>query len=244
MAVDEALLAAAAKENIVTLRLYQWSEPTLSLGYFQRYAERDRHAASRNVAVVRRPSGGGAILHDRELTYSLTIPAAHPWARDTQRLYLTLHRKFVTLLARLLGPRGTAWKFQVRDHGDNPPADEDPFLCFQRCAPGDVVVTALDQEANGAIHKIIGSAQRRRGAVLQHGSILLGTSSAAPELVGLSDLTGVEVSPERLASELLSPTDGLLGCKVQPVPLPPEVQSAASQLAREKYSNRQWTERR
>src|SRR5687767_13677741 len=73
MAVDEALLASAAA-GVATLRFYTWSQPTLSLGYFQHAHQRDAHAASRSCPLVRRASGGGAILHDRELTYSLAVP--------------------------------------------------------------------------------------------------------------------------------------------------------------------------
>ena len=75
MAVDEALFEQAAKFGTPTLRFYQWSEPTLSLGYFQNYDDRRSHAASLGTAAVRRTTGGGAILHDQELTYSLVWPA-------------------------------------------------------------------------------------------------------------------------------------------------------------------------
>src|SRR5262245_10595361 len=78
MAVDEALIDDVADGGLATLRFYQWNEPTLSLGYFQPYAARMGHAASASAAVVRRLSGGGALLHDRELTYALALPAAHP----------------------------------------------------------------------------------------------------------------------------------------------------------------------
>ena len=77
MALDEALLesAAAAGANVrPTLRIYGWPRPTLSLGYFQRAADREMHEASGECDLVRRPSGGGAILHDRELTYALVLP--------------------------------------------------------------------------------------------------------------------------------------------------------------------------
>src|SRR5689334_21696416 len=74
MAIDDALLESAAEAGVATLRLYQWSEPTLSLGYFQAAAERKTHQPSLTCALVRRASGGGAILHDRELTYSLALP--------------------------------------------------------------------------------------------------------------------------------------------------------------------------
>jgi len=75
MGVDEALLESAARNGCVTLRFYEWSPATLSLGYFQTTADRQQHAPSRDCATVRRFSGGGAILHDHELTYSLAVPA-------------------------------------------------------------------------------------------------------------------------------------------------------------------------
>ena len=89
----------AVDGGVATLRFYQWSEPTLSLGYFQRYDDRHQHAASRKCAVVRRQSGGGAILHDRELTYSLTLPASHPLTRDATALYTAVHNAFIQALA-------------------------------------------------------------------------------------------------------------------------------------------------
>ena len=100
MAVDEALLMDAVENGNATLRFYQWSEPTLSLGYFQRYADREQHAASRNCAVVRRQTGGGAILHDRELTYSLVLPPGHPLAAMRRSLYDAVHQAFIAALSR------------------------------------------------------------------------------------------------------------------------------------------------
>src|ERR1700690_2091076 len=77
MALDEALLEAAQNEGIATLRFYSWREATLSLGYFQGAADRRLHQASADCASVRRASGGGAILHDCELTYSIALPCGH-----------------------------------------------------------------------------------------------------------------------------------------------------------------------
>ena len=85
MAVDETLLEAAAAEGLCSLRFYQWAEPTLSLGYFQAYADRNQHEASRQSAVVRRASGGGAIMHDFDVTYSLAVPERHPLAASRLR---------------------------------------------------------------------------------------------------------------------------------------------------------------
>ena len=72
MSVDEALLQSAAHESFVpTLRFYQWDKPTLSLGYFQQYEERSQHTSSNQCPVVRRSTGGGAILHHHELPIAL-----------------------------------------------------------------------------------------------------------------------------------------------------------------------------
>ena len=263
MAVDEALLEAAA-EGQGTLRFYRWSEPTLSLGYFQQYADRRQHEPSRQCAVVRRPSGGGAILHDIELTYSLAIPAAHPLAADRLGCYRAIHAALVEALAD--------WGVQavVLQKADRELHHRQPFLCFQRRAPGDVLVDGV---------KIAGSAQRRcRGAVLQHGSVLLGRSAAAPELPGLADLSGKQVDHRQLLDAWLqhialasplsgyekmgtgtSPDTGFAGIThvgSEPVPffsqplgwqigmLPADRRSRAAELVDIKYGWAAWTENR
>ena len=86
MAVDEALLETAADSGVATLRFYQWNEPTLSLGYFQAATDRDQHPASRDCPLVRRASGGGAILHDRELTYSMAMSLPSARSSEATRL--------------------------------------------------------------------------------------------------------------------------------------------------------------
>ena len=75
MAADELLLEQASDTGQASLRIYSWSEPTLSLGYFQSHADRQTHAPSRDCRLVRRRSGGGAILHEHEITYALAIPS-------------------------------------------------------------------------------------------------------------------------------------------------------------------------
>jgi lipoyl(octanoyl) transferase len=97
MAIDEHLLLRAA-EGSVALRTYTWSAPTVSLGYFQAAASRPAHL--RGLAYVRRQTGGGAILHDRELTYSLVLPAAHALAQlPTTALYDRVHACLSVALA-------------------------------------------------------------------------------------------------------------------------------------------------
>ena len=184
MAVDEALLHSALQGGPPTLRFYQWSEPTLSLGYFQAYADRQLHAPSYRCSAVRRASGGGAILHDDELTYSLVLPIVDRWSGRATDLYQGAHGALVWALAA----RGVDASLRG-DH--NAAHRENTFLCFLRHAAGDVLLGGV---------KIAGSAQRRvQGAVLQHGSVLLGSSECAPELPGIEELTGRRLDRGELA---------------------------------------------
>jgi lipoate-protein ligase A len=173
MALDEVLLRTAVDEGRWTLRFYGWSAPTLSLGYFQRWDDRQRHAASLACDCVRRASGGGAIVHDRELTYSLAVPPSDRWSASAEALYGRVHQSLVTMLGQL------GIEAELQAGTDKLPPAEAPFLCFQRRSGGDVIVRGS---------KVAGSAQRRwRGAVLQHGSVLLNRSANAPELPALND---------------------------------------------------------
>ncbi|REK09469.1 MAG: lipoate--protein ligase [Planctomycetota bacterium] len=229
MAVDEALLEAAADNEIAYLRFYGWSEPTLSLGYFQPYRDRERHAASRDCPLVRRQTGGGAILHDRELTYCLTVPLAHPLAADTTRLYEAVHGALVDVLA------GFGCVAQI-NRGPVAAMSEEPFLCFQRRAPLDVLSGSA---------KICGSAQRRRrGAVLQHGSLLLAASSHAPQLPGLVELTNQELSPRSLAQSWQAAIAGRLQLRLEPAELGETARRRARLLVRERYGSQAWNQRR
>jgi lipoate-protein ligase A len=186
MAVDAALMESAEHSGRATLRFYRWDEPTLSLGYFQNHASRAAHIASNASPLVRRSTGGGAIVHDQELTYSLTAPVAHPLAADAEAMYQLLHGTLIEALAE--------WRVTTTlcQQGLGLRAAEEPFLCFQRRSVGDVLCGG---------DKVAGSAQRRkRGAILQHGSVLLKKSVNAPELMGLVDLSGVEISDPDLAA--------------------------------------------
>lgn len=192
MAVDEFCALSAEQENTPILRLYRWDCPTLSLGYFQHDQERQRHQASQACPVVRRPSGGGAILHHYEWTYSLSLPFGHPLMSDRVSLYRAVHGTLVAWLKSLGLDAAMIEKTP-------PPCATDeqscPFLCFQRRTVGDVVVAwASEHEGNqrdsmGLQIKVIGSAQRRyKNAMLQHGSVLLARSPFAPELPGVLEL--------------------------------------------------------
>src|SRR5262245_35643732 len=101
MAVDEVLLETAAIAGRATLRFYAWQEPTLSLGYFQSVADRHQHPASCDCPIVRRPSGGGAILHDRELTYSIALPQSQAQSKAAHDLYAVFHQSLIATLGEL-----------------------------------------------------------------------------------------------------------------------------------------------
>jgi lipoate-protein ligase A len=237
MAIDEALLTSAATDGVATLRLYQWSEPTLSLGYFQAAAEREGHQPSLACPLIRRASGGGAILHDHELTYSLALPERSSSAAASQRLYEEIHTAIIAVLSDLrissaLYRAGPLCETAPGQSGRNP----QPFLCFQRR-------TCFDIVSSGA--KIVGSAQRRRrGAILQHGSILLCQSEFAPELPGIQQIVGkaittvnlIDLWPPRLASRL--------GCTFRVGSLTANEFSSSEATCHERFAASDWLHRR
>lgn len=90
MAIDETLLLNAPKIEKPVLRFYSWTEPAASFGYFQRYSDVSRATALR--PLVRRPTGGGIVPHDRDWTYSLVFPPSHSWYRlKASESYRRLH---------------------------------------------------------------------------------------------------------------------------------------------------------
>jgi lipoate-protein ligase A len=164
MALDEALGAAAERSGRPLIRFYGWSRPTVSLGAFQKLDDARGIADIVPADLVRRPSGGGAIVHGSDLTYALAVPKTHPLGGTAQQLYTAAH----TALAAVLATHGINARLY-----DERPTDED-FFCFSRRAGGDVVVTPSGREPSASDPKIMGSAQRRlAGAVVQHGSLLL-----------------------------------------------------------------------
>jgi lipoate-protein ligase A len=193
MALDRVLLDAAVLRGDATLRWYSWEQATLSLGYFQSAASvgpewRDR-------PVVQRPSGGGAIVHHHDLTYSLALPAKHPLAAEPLRAYRLVHEQ----IRGVLEQNGIS----VALRGSTLAERDDEFLCFARAHCFDIVAGSS---------KIFGSAQRRRkGALLQHGSLLLARSEFAPSLPGLAELGAAAVDQTRLCLELSAAVCRVLG---------------------------------
>ncbi|HUG91443.1 MAG TPA: hypothetical protein VML55_11445 [Planctomycetaceae bacterium] len=227
MAVDEVLLEAAIERNAMSVRWYGWREATVSLGYFQQEAA-NRSPGLAALPVVRRLTGGGAILHHRELTYSCALPAGHALARDPLRLYDAVHRAIIAVLA-VQGVRADL-------RGAAAVGGHEPFLCFGRGDPRDVLVGG---------YKVLGSAQRRRrGAVLQHGSLLLEASQFAPIFPGLNDLARRRCLGVEHAGALALGVAAALGGEWSPQALNAGEHGRAAVLSEERYSRVNWQRRR
>lgn len=237
MAVDEALMKSVGGEldsvpELPVLRLYQWEQPTLSLGYFQQHADREGHLSSRAIALVRRNSGGGAIVHDHELTYSLTIPQSLVGTssrfRESTELYSVMHETLIQALAEL-GIEATRIEVLQKELEGN-------FLCFQRRAPNDVVVRG---------NKVCGSAQRKKhGAISQHGSIILKTSDHAPEISGIGDLEGRELHVSQLVERWIPCIVSRLEVETELSQLAETENSESQKVQKEKFDTLAWNRRR
>ena len=163
MAVDEAILEGIANEGSPpTLRLYAWDPPCLSLGYAQPIGDVDLEALkAHGWDIVRRPTGGRAILHTDELTYSIIGRQDDPHlAGSVIESYQRLSQALLQALT-LLGIPAVAEAHPLLPAGSDPKGP----VCFE--VPSNYEIT-YDHK------KIIGSAQaRRKGTVLQHGSFPL-----------------------------------------------------------------------
>lgn len=185
MAIDEALMRRAAQSGEGVFRIYRWSNPTLTLGRHQRAREAfdPQLAAPLDVRLVRRMTGGRALLHWREVTYSVTAPLGAEPLRET---YTAINELLITALA-LLGVVATV----APRSGRMPPPGGAP--CFELPAEGEILVGA---------HKLVGSAQLRDSeSMLQHGSILIADDQG---LVGqVSPRPVVQMSPAATLTQAL-----------------------------------------
>jgi len=240
MALDEALMSRARETGEWTLRVYAWSSPTISLGRNQsamRHYDRER-IRRRGVAVVRRPTGGRAILHHREITYSVTGPADAAGAE--RESYTRINRLLVRALKNLGVDAGVAPK---RERARIP----DATPCFEHPAEGELTFDG---------RKIAGSAQwRSDGALLQHGSILVGddqeqlagfslsAAGALPAPATLTQAMGRAPSLEEAAAAFAAAVRDLEDPRAAPLDLDDELRARAATLVVQ-YSDDSWTWRR
>ncbi len=166
MTLDEAIAMAAASGSVPpTLRVYGWMPPAISLGFHQSMDDIDlSQCAKDGIDVVFRPTGGRAILHAEELTYSVILPDnSKHYQKDILPIYDVISRALLAAL-HLLGIDASF------DRASSTPKDfmrgELSTLCY---------ATSIQHEIGYQGKKLVGSAQRRfEGSVLQHGSILIG----------------------------------------------------------------------
>lgn len=173
MAIDTSLLAEANRTGRAFLRLYRFSPPCVSLGRNESSAPYDQAAIRRlGVDVVRRPTGGGAVWHDHEVTYAVAAPIAA--FGGLRAAYRTIHERLAVAI-RSLGVSASVNLPQPPLTSSNLPHLRPTRPCFASAIGGEVLVAG---------RKLIGSAQvRQREAFLQHGSILLDGSQEMVRVV-------------------------------------------------------------
>jgi len=252
MAIDEAITMAIAEGRVPpTLRFYAWAPPCVSLGRNQKVAEVDiARCAALGYGVVRRPTGGRAILHTDELTYSVIASPDHPlMAGLVLDSYLRLSAGLVAGLARL----GIAAEAAP---GTNRPGPDVSAACFEVPSAYEIVA---------GTRKVLGSAQARRArSVLQHGSLpLTGDLTRVVDCLTFADdaeretlrssLQGHAVTAEELAGRPISYEEAVtaltagfiagLAIELAPGELTGDERTWAAELVRDRYGNAEWTAR-
>jgi lipoate-protein ligase A len=245
MALDEALLLSRlGGDGAPTLRFFGWSPPTVSLGYGQRLDGGIDHDAIRRLGLglVRRPTGGSAILHegpDLELTYSVIAGAADfPGADDLLGTYRWIGDGLCAGLAALGAP------VEMVPVQPSDPATM-PAFCFARTGSYELEVAGK---------KLVGSAQRRQGrAFLQHGAIMLGAdparlrqvfTGAADPLGGMTTLEAVlgrRPTFAEVAEKLAEGMASAHGIEIAPGGLSEREMAVAAGLVDGKYGAAEWT---
>lgn len=226
MAADETLLESAAS-GIASLHFYGWSTATLSLGYFQAQAARHNDEAVGELPYVRRPSGGDALVHHHEVTYALALPAqpAAPSDRASSWLY-RMHAVIAAALSDL----------KVATESCKQEKRFSPFLCFGHHACGDLLIGSS---------KVVGSAQRRhRGALVQHGAILLARSLHTPSLPGIAELTGKSLTASDVCAAVTGAFARMIGWTLEPGEWEAAERARIRALEETKYCSSSWNDKR
>lgn len=254
MAVDEALLENTYRgETLPTLRLYAWSPPCLSLGYAQPFSDVNFSATEKlSWDVVRRPTGGRAILHRDELTYAVVGPASEPLLTGG---VLESYRRISKALLQALNQLGVPAKVSEKSSHQTNQTTQNP-VCFD--IPSNYEITVEGK-------KLIGSAQaRRREGILQHGSLpLYGDITQIIKVLSFSDngnqlkashrlsdraitleaTLGYKITWEEVAQEIIDTFQEVLNIKFEPGDLSRAELDRATKLEKDKYLSPEWSRR-
>ncbi|HZG14904.1 MAG TPA: biotin/lipoate A/B protein ligase family protein [Candidatus Bathyarchaeia archaeon] len=259
MAIDEAILTAHSEGKVPpTVRFYTWNPATLSIGYFQK-SEKEidtEEVAKRGIGFVRRPTGGRAVLHDKELTYSVIVSEKHPQmpssvteAYKVISLGLLYGFQALGLQAEMVSLASEEEKEKYSSPGSS--------ACFDSPSWYELVVEGK---------KVAGSAQtRQKGVILQHGSILLDMDvellfsllkfpsdrvkqrmmdSFRQKAVTINDVSPTPVSLQEAVAAFRKGFASGLGIELVEQGLTDEEWKLAEQLAHERYSTHEWNFRR
>jgi lipoate-protein ligase A len=259
MAIDEAILDLIGDgESPPTLRFYEWRSLWVSLGSGQSFTDLDPRALSdRGWQLVRRASGGTAVLHAGQVGYSLILPSTHPiWGGDLAASYERLAEPLRLALSRLGIDAEAAYPSRRSVATKTIPTLAER-ICFAGLGPHELTVKN---------RKIVGNSQiRRRLASTQHGVIQLagGQAELADVLAGLDDdqksivvaylrdrvgsiedVVGRSVTSSDLRDAIVAGFDERLGIEFAPDRLSAEERALADTLRSEKYGHDGWTYRR
>jgi lipoate-protein ligase A len=232
MAIDEAILRVADKhpeESKPTLRFYQWEPSAVSIGYGQRIAEFDLNdIRSNGYGFVRRVTGGGAIFHHHEMTFSFVASITDGDApADTGKVYSMLNEGLVAGL-KLAGA-------DVRQRGcEDACTNNTAAFCTTRTSPYDIVCQD---------RKLIGTSQRwTKRVVLEHGFIPLEPNPMTPEVLPLCDVIGHAISYTELADAMCKGFEDALDLELVSDSMTVEERKVTEEFT-EKYSSKEWNER-
>ncbi len=233
MGTDEAVFMTSleAMSAPPVLRLYGWRPAAISIGCFQRAQDLEAERQARGgIDLVRRATGGSAILHHEELTYSLCMPfGRRADRRATEMLYIAAHK------AVLRGLEELGVRARMRGDSETPCSPDSPF-CFAQHTKFDIMVGE---------RKLVGSAQRRKGSViLQHGSIPIADAHGAPHAICLAEAAGRSLTFEEVAEAVRRGFETQFRTRLDARPLSEREHALARRLAAHKYRTDRWTFRR
>ena len=243
MALDEAISEAVRQKlSPPTLRLYGWDRPSLSVGYFQKVSDINiGYCDSKGYPVVRRQTGGRAVLHDSELTYSISSSGSSLFNGSLLENYTIISNAVISGL-KLNGIDAKISFKKKRNTGHKNPA------CFNAVSYGEITVEG---------RKIVGSAQKRyKNGFLQHGSILLSFNAGelcnalrSSNAENLKDIGAIkdyapEISFNGLGQSLKESFEKILNIKMIPDDPTEFERNLAKELELGKYSTKEWNFRR